>query len=71
MILKNAKHFYDGSKKIVYGLRNGILPLSKKDDMKSDISDQQPDILDAPVQTELNDFLIKLKKSKRIKHEII
>ena len=56
MILKNAKHFYDGSKKIVYGLRNGILPLSKKDDMKSDLSDQQPDILDAPVQTELNDF---------------
>ena len=71
MILKNAKHFYDGWKKIVYGLRNGILPLSKKDDMKSDIIDQQPDILDAPVQTELNDILIKLKKSKRIKHEII
>ena len=39
--------------------------------MKSDIIDQQPDILDAPVQTELNDILIKLKKSKRIKHEII
>ena len=35
--------------------------------MKTDIGDQQPDILDAPVQTELNDFLIKLKKSKRIK----
>ena len=67
MILKNEKHFYHGWEKIVYGLRNGILPRSKKDDMKTDIGDQQPDILDAPVQTELNDFLIKLRKSKRIK----
>ena len=35
-VSKNTNNFYDGWEKIVYGFKNGILPLSKKDDMKSD-----------------------------------
>ena len=57
-VSKNAKNFYDGWEKIVYGFKNGLLPLSKKDYMKTDSADQQLDILDT---TE-----VRLKKSKKI-----
>ena len=57
-VSKNAKTFYDGWEKIVYGFKNGLLPLSKKDYMKTDSADQQLDILDT---TE-----VRLKKSKKI-----
>ena len=50
------KKNYDGQEKIVYGFKNEILPLSKKEDMKTDSGAQQPDILDSPEQTKLNDF---------------
>ena len=30
----NANNFYEGWEKIVYGFKNGILPVSKKNDMK-------------------------------------
>ena len=35
-VSKNTNNFYDGWEKIVHGFKNAILPLSKKDDMKSD-----------------------------------
>ena len=35
-VSKNVKDFYDGWEKIVYGFRNGTLPLSKIDDMKTE-----------------------------------
>ena len=55
-VSKNTKIFYDGWKKICYGFKNGILPLSKKVGMKTDRGDQQPYILDAPEQKKINDF---------------
>ena len=39
-VSKNVKKIYDGWEKIVYGFKNAILPLSKKDDMKTDSGDQ-------------------------------
>ena len=56
-VSKNAKKFYDGWEKIVYGFKKGMLPLSKKDDMKTDSGDQQPDISDTRRQIKFNDFL--------------
>ena len=56
-VSKNVKKFYDGWEKIVYGFKKGILPLSKKDDMKTDSSDQQSDISDTRRQIKFNDFL--------------
>ena len=46
--------------RIVYGFNNGILPLSKKDDMKTDSGD----FLNAPEQTEFNDFFNQIKEEQ-------
>ena len=35
-VFRNVNKFYDGWEKIVYGFKNGILPLPKKDNMKTD-----------------------------------
>ena len=55
-VSKNVKDFYDGWKKIVYGFRNGTLPLSKIDDMKTESGDQEPDILETTKQKKFNYF---------------
>ena len=55
-VSKNVKDFYDGWEKIVYGFRNGTLPLSKIDDMKTESSDQEPDILETTKQKKFNYF---------------
>ena len=60
-VFKNVKNFYDEWEKIVYGFKNGILPLSKKDNMKTDSADQQLDILDTPEQRRFNDFLDQIE----------
>ena len=39
-VSKIVKNIYDGWEKIVYGFKNEILPLPKKDDMKTDSGDQ-------------------------------
>ena len=39
---------YDGWEKFVNGFKNGILPPSKTVYVKTNIGDQQPDILDTP-----------------------
>ena len=53
--------------KIVYGVKNGMLPLSKKDDMKTDSGDWRPDISNTSKQSkEFNNFLTQLKKDQRI-----
>ena len=41
----------NGWEEIVYGSKKEMLPPSKKDDMKTDSGDQQPDISDTPKQT--------------------
>ena len=64
-VSKNTKNFYDGWEKIVYGFKNGILPLSKKVDMKTDSGDQQPNILETPKQTKFNDFLSQIKEEQK------
>ena len=46
--------------RIVYGFKNGILSLSKKDDMKTDSGD----FLNAPEQTEFNDFFNQIKEEQ-------
>ena len=56
-VSKNVKNFCDGWEKIVYAFKKGILPLSKKDDMKTDSGDQQPDISDNRRQIKFNNFL--------------
>ena len=52
-VSKNVKDFYDGWEKIIYGFRNGTLPLSKIDDMKTESGDQEPDILETTKQKNL------------------
>ena len=58
------KIFYDRREKIVYEFKNVKLSLSKKEDMKTDSSDQQPDTSDTPKQTEFNDFLKLIKEEQ-------
>ena len=60
-VSKNTNKFYEGWKKIVYGFKNGVLPLSKKGGMKTDSGNQRPSILE-----DLMIFYSKLKKSKNI-----
>ena len=55
-VSKNVKDFYDGWKKIVYGFRNGTLPLSKIDDMKTENGDQEPECLETTKQKKFNYF---------------
>ena len=55
-VSKNLKDFYDGWEKSVYGFRNGTLPLSKIDDMKTESGDQEPDILETTKQKKFNYF---------------
>ena len=38
------------------------MPPSKKVDVKTNIGDQQPDILDTPEQKKINDFLSQIKE---------
>ena len=61
-VSKNIKIFYDRWKKIVYGFKKKILPLSKKADVKTDSGDQQPHILDTPEQKRFNDYLRQIKE---------
>ena len=58
------KIFYDRREKIVYEFKNVKLSLSKKEDMKTDSSDQQPDTSDTPKQTKFNDFLKLIKEEQ-------
>ena len=62
---KNVKKFYDGWGKIVYRFKNGILPLSKKNDMKTDSAHQQLDILDTTEQRRFNDSLSQIKEERK------
>ena len=64
-VSKNVKHFHDEWEKIVYGFKNGILPLLKKDKMKTDSGDQQLDISDTPEQRRFNHFLLQIKEEQK------
>ena len=64
-VSKNVKNLYDGWEKIVYGFKKGILSFSKKDDVKTDSSDQELDISDTPKQKEFNYFLEQIKGEQR------
>ena len=64
-VSKNVKKFYEGWEKIVYGFKNGILSLSKKNDMKTDSADQQLDVLDTPEQRRFNGFLSQIKEQQK------
>ena len=59
---KYAKIFYGGWEKTIYGFKNEILPVSKKDDLKTD---QQLRILGTPEQTKFNDFLEQIKEDQK------
>ena len=64
-VSKNVKRLYDGWEKFVNGFKNGILPPSKKIDVKTNIGDQQQDILDTPEQKKINDFLSQIKEKQK------
>ena len=66
-VSKNVKTFYDGWEKTVYGFKNGILPLSKKDGIKTYSSDKQSDILCTHEQKQFNNFLSQIKKEQKDK----
>ena len=51
--------------KIVYGFKNGILLLPKKDDMKTDSGGRQLDVLDTAEQRRFNDFLSQITEERR------
>ena len=63
-VFRNAKNFLWQTSKIVYEFKNVKLSLSKKEDMKTDSSDQQPDTSDTPKQTKFNDFLKLIKEEQ-------
>ena len=62
---KKVKKNYDGWEKIVNEFTNKILPLLKKDGVKNDSGDQQPDILDTPEDTRFNDFLEQIREKQK------
>ena len=64
-VSKNVNNFYDGWEEIVHGFKNGILPLSKTDDMKIDSADQQLDILDTTEQRRFNNFSSQIKEEQK------
>ena len=64
-VSKNIKKFCEWWEKIVYGFKNGILLLPKKDDMKTDTGNQQLDILDTLEQRRFNDFLSQIKEEQK------
>ena len=64
-VFKNTKIFHEVWEKIVYGLKNRILPLSKKFCMKTDSGDKQPNILDISKQKKFNDFLFQIKEEQK------
>ena len=64
-VFKNIKIFHEVWEKIVCGLKNGILPLSKKVCVKTDSDDQQPNILDISKQKKFNDFLCQIKEEQK------
>ena len=64
-VSKNTKKIYGGWEKIVYEFKNGILPLSKKYDMKADSSEQQPDIPGTSRQAKFIDFLDQIKEEEK------
>ena len=71
-VSKNAKNVYDGWGKNVYWFKNGILPFSKRDSMKSGSTDQQLDILDTTEPRRFNDFISQIKEEqKKYRQEII
>ena len=41
------------------------MPPSEKVDVKTNIGDQQPDILDTPEQKKINDFLSQIKEKQK------
>ena len=47
------------------GFKNGVLPLSKMDDVKTDSNDQQPDTLDISEQIKFNDLLEQIKEEQK------
>ena len=61
-VSKNAENFHDCWKKIVSEFKNAKLPLCKKDGMKSDSGDQQPDISDALKEKRFAYFLKKIRE---------
>ena len=64
-VSKNVKNVYDGWEKVVSGLKNKILSLSKKAVEKTDSDNQQSDILDTPEQQRFNDFLSQIKEEQK------
>ena len=64
-VSKNVKKIYDRWEKIVHGFENGILLLSKKDDMKTDSADQQLDTLDTTEQGRFKEFLSQIKEEQK------
>ena len=58
--------FMTNEKKLFMHLKmEYYLPLSKKDDMKTDSSNQQPDVLDTPEQIKVNGFLEQIKEEQK------
>ena len=58
--------FMTNEKKLFMRLKmEYYLPFSKKDDMKTDSSNQQPDVLDTPEQIKVNDFLEQIKEEQK------
>ena len=70
IVSKNVKNCYDGWEKIVYGFKDGILLLSKKDSTKTD-SSHQTDILDTPEQKKINDLFYQIREEQKYRHDFV
>ena len=64
-VSKNVKKFYDRWEKIVHGFENGILLLSKKDDMNTDSANRQLDTLNTTEQRRFKEFLSQIKEEPK------
>ena len=60
-VFRNVNKFYDGWEKIVYGFKNGILPLFKNNDS----GNQWPNILDTPEQRRFDDFSEQIRREQK------
>ena len=59
------KNFARGETKLLKGLKMEYYHFLKKDDMKTDSGNQQPDVLDTPEEIKFNDLLKHIKEEQK------
>ena len=68
-LLDNAKHFYEGRKKIIEGFKNGIFPLKcdefEEEQTSKKLNEKEPSIKPTKIDAnELNQLITRIEKKQ-------